>query len=144
MTTVGFNKMRVRELGAAALRVANQLESGALKLSRLGRSYVFRDNGSTCCIFGHVIAAAGLKREMAPFKGPDFSGATGARWWSSWEAFKALTGYKGLGTDARHDPMGCIIDDLVVANDTLNGDARRARVAGLLRNFASGCARLTP
>ncbi len=131
---------RIAQLVEASLDAAHALDRGKLKPKFLGRSFVFRDNGSPCCIWGHVIQKAGLKGPLAPFRGRGFDGAKGTRWWSSEDATKHLLPelVKASLRDAvlyqKLENLTVALNDLEAYNDTMVGPARITAVVDGLKD----------
>ncbi len=80
-----------RRIAKAAREIAADITAGRFAVTRLGKGTVFKESGAACCITGHVISRAGLKRRMRPFRtATSFDGGPGPRWWSSADALGEL------------------------------------------------------
>lgn len=112
----------------SCLDFAVTLERKKFPMHRIGRSTVFRTNGSAGDVTGLVIERAGLKPKMRPYRGISFDGAMGVKWWDVKAAIRHVT-----GSSIRED----LADDLQVANDVYTGEDRRTRIVKALRQIAA-------
>lgn len=120
-----------KQIVKACYQVALDIEAGKLRMSKIGRSYVFRDTGSTCCIFGHVIERAGLKRKMVPFYQKMTYKSRAPRWVENVSAYAGATG--------NFPPLKIQpdLEDLQLMNDTTGGEERKIGLVAQLRKLAT-------